>query len=127
LRLLGNQRVTPARLRFNLEGKRVKRSLIILAALATIAVALLLPAVARADDPAPDGWTWDGAVALAPDGWTWNGEAALEPDGWSWDGTAAPDATEAAPAPDGWTWNGEAAFAPDGWTWDRLEAAAPAE
>jgi hypothetical protein len=42
-----------------------------------VLIVLVLPAVARAADPAPaapDGWTWDEMTApsATPDGWTWD-------------------------------------------------------
>jgi hypothetical protein len=53
----------------------MKRLCIVLS-LVLLLVVLALPAVARADDPAPtpDGWTWDESTApsVTPDGWTWD-------------------------------------------------------
>jgi hypothetical protein len=51
------------------------RRLHTLLTLVVLLCVLVMPAVARANDPpAPDGWTWDEAVpaVVAPDGWTWD-------------------------------------------------------
>ena len=48
----------------------MKRSRIIFFVLVVLLLVLVLPAFARADDPAPDGWTWDERPPIT-DGWTW--------------------------------------------------------
>jgi hypothetical protein len=77
------------------EGKRMKRSRIVIFSLVLLLALLTLPAFARAD-VVPDGWTWDEStvsVDPAPAGWTWN-EAAVSvdpaPEGWTWDEAVAP-------------------------------------
>jgi hypothetical protein len=77
------------------EGKRMKRSRIVIFSLVLLLAVLALPAFARAD-VAPDGWTWDEStvsVDPAPEGWTWD-EAAVSvdpaPEGWTWDEAVAP-------------------------------------
>jgi hypothetical protein len=76
------------------EGKRMKRSRIVIFSLVLLLALLTLPAFARAD-VVPDGWTWDESTVsvLAPEGWTWD-EAAVSvdfaPEGWTWDEAVAP-------------------------------------
>jgi hypothetical protein len=76
------------------EGKRMKRSRIVIFSLVLLLAVLTLPAFARAD-VVPDGWTWDAApvsVDPSPEGWTWD-EAAVgdpAPEGWTWDEAVAP-------------------------------------
>jgi hypothetical protein len=56
---------------FNAGGKPMKRSRIIFFVLVVLLVVLAFPAFARADVPAPTGWTWDETPPIA-DGWTWD-------------------------------------------------------
>ena len=85
----------------------MKRSQIIVLLGLVCLFVLALPALARADDGATDGWTWDESAATAepaPDGWTWD-ESAAPADPAADGGTSAESAATADPAPDGWTWD----------------------
>jgi hypothetical protein len=65
----------------------MKRLCAVLSLIALLAV-LALPAVARADDPAPAAEQSQPAASNpSPDGWTWDEAAdpSASPDGWTWD------------------------------------------
>ena len=53
----------------------MKRLTAVMSLIFLVAV-LAMPAIARADDPAPpdpSGWTWDeSGTTQTPDGWTWD-------------------------------------------------------
>jgi hypothetical protein len=81
----------------------MKRLCVVLSLIALFTV-LALPAVARADDPAPAAEQSQPIADPSTDGWTWDESADpnASTDGWTWDEAAAPSAS-----PDGWTWDEE--------------------
>jgi hypothetical protein len=79
--------VTPVRPRVEEGGRTDLKRLYALLSLVVLICVLAMPAVARADDPTPDGWTWDEAtlptdpapVDPTPDGWTWDEAVPVTP------------------------------------------------
>src|SRR5438093_7535325 len=81
--------VTPVRPRGSTKGGKPMKRLCAVLSLVVLLSLAAMPALARADDPAPppaeqsqpasdpvpDGWTWDESAPPAsesPDGWTWD-------------------------------------------------------